>query len=182
MGLSYSSIKTKPMHLRSLTGINHQTFLKLLEVYSQVWNAYNKRYTLEGKERRRASKPKKNNVLPSIEDKLLFVLYNLKNYPLQEALAATFSMNQPQANLWLKLLNKLLYQALDKTLSLPESVGYELKKALDNQPRIIMDVTERPVERSLDQDIQKEHYSGKKKTQHKASADRKSQKKDSFSQ
>jgi len=171
MGLSYSSIKTKPKQLRSLIGIDQQTFLLLSAVFSQVWNEYNKRYTLEGKERIRASKPKKNNILPTIEDKLLFVLYNIKNYPLQEALAATFSMNQPQANLWLKLLNKLLYQTLDRTLSLPESVGYELKHALKNQPRIIMDVTERPVERSLDQDIQKEHYSGKKKTLHKASLD-----------
>ncbi|MEI6751969.1 MAG: transposase family protein [Paludibacter sp.] len=49
--------------------------------------------------------------------KLIFILSYIKNNPLQQAHAASFNMNQPQANLWIHLLKKILNTTLEKANS-----------------------------------------------------------------
>ncbi len=69
-------------------------------------------------------------MLPTTEDKLLFLLYEHKNYPTQEALATQFGMEQPHANMWLKTLRPLLQETLHREGDLPQCVSERLNTAI----------------------------------------------------
>ena len=116
-------------------------------------------FTLEGKVRQRKCYVRVNNTLPQPEDRLLFILYYLKNYPLQEAMAASFAMTQAQVSIWVQRLSSLLEKALDKQNCLPVRKGEQLRKALSKEHTVILDGTERIIQRPSDQYVQKEYYS-----------------------
>lgn len=164
--LRYTELRENPKALLAHTGFNPEEFDALCEPFTNVWQHYTKHYTIEGKPRQRQSRGRKNEILPTPQDKLLFVLYYLKTNPLQEVLATSFGMYQPHASTWLALLLPLLEKALEKAGALPERQSERLRRvlgALGDQDRVLIDGTERPVTRSTDYETQKEHYSGKKK-------------------
>ena len=160
--LRYTDLRENPKALLAHTGLKPDEFEALCGFFDQAWQGYIKYYTLEGKPRERQSRGRKNETLPTMEDKLLFVLYYLKTNPLQEVLAAAFSMRQPHASTWLKLLLPILEQALGRAECLPERQSERLARAVAAHERVLIDGTERPVGRSTDYATQKEHYSGKK--------------------
>jgi hypothetical protein len=166
MSLRYGTIVGEEKLVRSHTGLKRDEFEALAEHFGQEWEHYMRHFTWEGKERQRQGKERKNNVLASIEDKLLFVLYYLKLNPLQDALATTFGLNQPQASKWLELLRARLLATLAKEKVLPERQTERLYRILAGENKLIIDATERSVGRSIDQQTQKEYYSGKKKPHH----------------
>ncbi len=86
---------------------------------------------------------------------------------MQEYHAAQYSLSQPQANIWIHLLARLLRNTLDKNKNLPARSNKELIYVLKDVPKVFIDGTERPVQHSTDYQTQKEHYSGKKKALHK---------------
>ena len=49
----------------------------------------------------------------NVEDKLLFILYYCKVYPLQEILAFAFSRVQRTANEWIHILSGVVQKALE---------------------------------------------------------------------
>ena len=162
MILRYSDISTTESSIRSHTGLSKQEFEALAEKFGEAWRAYMDCFTWEGKPRQRQSKERKNSVLAAIEDKLLFILYYLKLNPLQEVLAQAFGMDQPQASRWIEVLRSRLIVALDKEKVLPERKAERLYRLLENEKRVLIDATERMVGRSIDEETQKEYYSGKK--------------------
>lgn len=166
MALRYAAIGGEEKLVRSHTGLKREEFEALAEKFGQEWSHYMRHYTWEGKERQRQGKERKNSVLASIEDKLLFVLYYLKLNPLQDALATTFGLNQPQASQWLELLRARLLATLAKEKVLPERKAERLYRVLETETKLIIDATERSVGRSVDNETQKEYYSGKKKPHH----------------
>ena len=97
MILRFSDISTSEKTIRSHTGLSKVEFEALAEKFGYEWQAYIRCFTLEGKPRKRQSKGRKNSVLPTNEDKLLFLLYAYKLNPLQEVLATAFGLDQPQA-------------------------------------------------------------------------------------
>lgn len=103
-----------------------------------------------------------NTVLRTAEDRVLFILYHLKGNAIQQLIAITFEMRQAQVSLWLKLLSKLLREALDKQGYLPKRKVEQLKKVLEKETTVLLDATEREIQRSADYEVQKEYYSGKK--------------------
>ncbi|MFC0610500.1 transposase family protein, partial [Rufibacter quisquiliarum] len=164
--LRYSSISKDEKTIRSHTGLTKAEFEALALVFGQEWEHYIRHYTWEGKLRQRQSRERRNSVLVTVEDKLLFLLYYFKLNPLQEVLATAFGMNQPQASKWLELLRSRLLGALDKEKVLPERKAERLYRVLSSETRVIIDATERSVGRSIDGETQKEYYSGKKKPYH----------------
>lgn len=162
MKMQYLSFNHKKHRLKSLTGFSQSDFESLARVFGWEWDDYIRHYTFEGKPRQRQSKPRRNSVLNTTEDKLFFLLYYLKLNPLQETLAATFGLSQPQANNWLELLRGLLTAALKKEAVLPERETARLHRVLEGEDKVMIDVTERSVGRSIDDETQKEYYSGKK--------------------
>jgi DNA-binding transcriptional ArsR family regulator len=166
MGLKYEDISGEEKLVRSHTGIKRLEFEALAEKFGLEWGQYMQHYTWEGKTRFRQGKRRKNSVLGAIEDKLLFVLYYLKLNPLQDALATTFGLDQPQASRWLEMLRARLLATLAKEKVLPERKAERLYRVLDTETKLIIDATERSVGRSIDDETQKEYYSGKKKPYH----------------
>lgn len=163
--LRYRDIREKKDRVLRLTGFQPEEFEELSIKFGQVLGNYIKNYTLEGKLRKRkVVKERKNSILPTAEDKLLFLLYEHKNYPTQEALATQFGMEQPQANMWLRILRPLLQETLRQTQDLPERNSERLNRAIGDRKQVIIDGVERPILRSSDHETQEEDFSGKKKT------------------
>jgi len=79
-------------------------------------------------------------------------------------MASTFLMNQPQVNLWKRLLQNILETCLNKMNVLPSRDTKKLNKLLKamNLKEVIIDATERQIQRHTDNEVQKEYYSGKK--------------------
>lgn len=163
--LSYSDIRGNSSRVLGLTGLKPEEFETLLAAFRPIWEDFIEHHTLEGKVRQRVvRRERKNAMLPTVEDKLLFILYEHKNYPTQEALATQFDMDQPHANVWLKILRPMLTQALSRSGDLPVRRAEGLDKAIGGRKRVVIDGVERPVLRSTDDATQREEYSGKKKT------------------
>lgn len=164
-GLRYADIQAKPHKVLSHTGLKVEEFEILLNTFSQRWQHYIKHYTLEGKIRKRLVKQERSNgMLPKDGDKLLFILYHHKNNPLQEALATLFGMEQPHANFWIKLLMPILQESLHHQGVVPERKAERLQRVLQGVDQVLIDGTERPIQRSGDEQTQREDFSGKKKT------------------
>jgi hypothetical protein len=164
MSITYKELGGNEKSLRSHTGLNSGEFEALLATFTNELLLYLSKFTLEGKMRQRKANPRCNSKFKSLSDMLLFILYYFKTNPLQEVLAKQFSMDQPQAQRWIKLLRQILLKALKTEGVLPKRSVNSLNNIIKEHDRIIIDVTERAVQRSVDEDIQKEHYSGKKST------------------
>jgi len=166
MGLTYADIAGEEKLVRSHTGLKRIEFEALCVQFGLEWEHYIRCFTWEGRQRIRQSKVRKNSVLATIEDKLFFLLYYLKLNPLQDALASSFGLDQPQASRWLELLRARLIATLAREKVLPERKADRLYRVLATEPKLIIDATERPVGRSIEEQTQQEYYSGKKKPYH----------------
>ncbi len=155
MGLKYEKIIKTPAQILSLTGFNAGEFNLLAEEFKQEWDEYIPHYTLEGKPRQRISLPRRTSVLPRAYNKLLFILLYLKTFPLQELHAATFDMLQPQANKWIHLLAGILRRTLKRLGTLPDRNAEKLEWLLQGCLDVLLDGSERPVQRPKDDDLQK---------------------------
>jgi hypothetical protein len=121
--------------------------------------------TIEGKIRNRIFKFRANSIFSNTEDMLFFILYYLKNAPLQEVIAATFNISQPKANMYIHFLTKMLREGFKKSKFLPLRDGTKLDARLRSLDINVYycDGTEREIPRSVDYELQKEYYSGKAK-------------------
>lgn len=163
----YQDIRKKPKLFLSMTGLRLEEFIALQTYFEQAWKDHIDREYKNRDDRERAyGGGQERLTLTNIEDKLLFILYYCKCYPLQEILAYEFGMSQPTANDWIHILAKVLKVALDNGGHLPERMPENLERALidERETDIAIDGTERRIQRPLDNERQKNNYSGKKKT------------------
>lgn len=95
------------------------------------------------------------------EDRLLFILFYLKTYPLQEVLAHLFGMSQGLANFLIDQLGHILRETLKRMDHLPERISEEMiKKLAKEEPQdLAIDAAERAIERPNDPERQKRFYS-----------------------
>src|SRR4029450_5758076 len=103
--------------------------------------------------------------LPTMVEKLLFVLYYYKTYPTFDVLGTQFAMARSKAHENLHKLSPILYDTLVHLELMPYrevATLEELKAALHGEDRLLIDATERACHRSQDDAKQREHYSGKK--------------------
>jgi Helix-turn-helix of DDE superfamily endonuclease len=160
--LSYEAVKKNRQQFLSLTGMEVEVFDTLHEAYQKQWNKYIKEYTVAGEKRTRAHRKRSDGVLEQTEDQLLFVLHYLKSNSIQEHHAATYGMRQSQCNMWLHLLLRLLHQPLKTLKQLPERDATKLSRTLKGLREVFIDGTERDIDRPVDNEEQRKHYSGKK--------------------
>lgn len=116
---------------------------------------------MEGKVRQRISYNRKPSVIPLIQDKLFFILVYLKTNPLQELHTIQFDMTQLQDNKWIHLLSEILKRTLKTLGELPDRNSKRLIHILKGCEDVLLDGTERPIQRSVDEDRQSACYSGK---------------------
>ena len=154
--------------MKALTGLSHAQFDSLLPVCSDLYQATQQRTYEEGVQsgtRRRHPGGGSKGKLPTMAEKLQFVLCYYKTYPTFDGLATQFGMARSKANENLHKLSPILYDTLVhlelmpyRELATPEA----LKAALPGVDRLLIDATERAYHRSADDAKQREHYSGKK--------------------
>lgn len=165
--MNYQNIRTRLRQFESVTGLKTEEFDKLLTVFAGKWRNFYRIHQINGTKRKAPiSNPNKDTKsLPTIEEKLFFILVYLKNYSLQEMLSASFGFSQGQASKWQKVLTPLLHDTLKTLQMLPTRNGNKVAEILDKlgETRCFQDVSERSINRPNDQDTQEQFYSGKKK-------------------
>jgi len=163
---NYAELHTKPKRFLALTGYTDAEFTALLPFFSAAFAAHMKKYTVTGKPRRaRRYSTYKNAPLPTIEDKLLFILLYVKQAATQELHGEVFGMTQSVVNQWVHLLEPVLNQALAQTGDLPARDAAEIvwdASTDDEAAMYFHDGTERAIPRPTAPEQQREHYSGKK--------------------
>ena len=154
--------------MKALTGLSQAQFDSLLPVFRDIYRAAQQHAYEKGSQsgtgRRRPGGGSKGK-LPTMVEKLQFVLYYYKTYPTFDVLGTQFAMARSRAHENLHKLSPILYDTLVhlelmpyRELATPEA----LKAALQGGERLLSDATERAYHRSQDDAKQREHYSGKK--------------------
>src|SRR3989441_5866547 len=128
---TYDHVKERPKLLRAMTGLTQAEFAQLLPDFHKAWEAYVQQEYVDREGRQRqygGGRPE--GTLVTIEDKLLFILYYVKVYPLQEILAFEFGMVQSTAHEWIHILSEVLKKTLDDGGHVPERSPQELATVL----------------------------------------------------
>src|SRR5919201_4778820 len=166
MVFSYHQIQEHPKLFLAMTGLTRAEFHQFLPHFQYAWDQYVQQHYIDRDDRQRQyGAGRSEATLVTLEDKLLFILYDVKVYPLQEILAFEFGMVQSTANEWIHLLSAVLKKALDHGGYLPERDPQQLATVLASEPASTygIDGTERPRQRPRDPEKQNHYYSGKKR-------------------
>lgn len=119
--LRYEQIADKAKDILAMTGSTKEEFIALLPQFQQSYDEYLQAYTIEGYERvGQIPRSYHNSPLPTIEDKLLFILVHLKQNPTQTLQGYLFGMSQSNVNKWIHLLHIVLNRALAAQGALPQ--------------------------------------------------------------
>ncbi len=162
--VSYNKLSQNRRKFLAMTGYTVEEFQALLPHFQVQFENCVETQTLKGKPRtKRHYSTYKNSPLPTIEDKLLFILIYLKQGTTQEMHATLFGMHQPDANVWIHLLHRILNQTLAALGELPVREAEDFNPEEDQERCFFHDGTERPIPRPRDKEAQKKYYSGKKK-------------------
>ena len=141
----YDKIRHRHSQVLAATGLTPAEFDALLITFKYHWDEYYSHFTLEGKVRQRISY---NSVVSDSGQNVLH--------------AIQFEMTQPQANRWIHLLSEILRRTLKTLGELPDRNSKRLIHILQGCEEVLLDGTERPIQRPLDEDWQSACYSGKK--------------------
>jgi hypothetical protein len=170
--MRYKVYQYNEKSLRSLSGLSVEQFNELLPYFAHSHNEYFSKYDMNGKYRnnRRSYVIYKNSPLPTIEERLFFILVYLKNNPLQEYHAACFGLDQKHCNSFIHVLYRILENCLHDAEVMPTDdqkkfslILKSLSQANEELPILLHDGTEREIPRPVDLEEQQENYSGKKK-------------------
>jgi hypothetical protein len=173
--MKYEQWLSHPTRFKAMTGCTVESFQALLPYFEQVHDRYLTTYQLNGKPRSGLRKfvLYANSPLPTVAERLAFILSYYKLNPLQEQHADTFGLQQQQCNLFLHGLKVILDQSLQLAGVVPAQKETELQTKLadilanepDNEASktLLHDGSEREIPRPQDLDQQAANYSGKKK-------------------
>jgi hypothetical protein len=166
--LNYNQLKEKRKEFLAATGLYPEEFERLLPVFKEKYNAlWPPDQTKKGKQRQRRIGGGTKGKLQKDEDKLLFILLYQKTYPLQTMHGLQFELSQPQANYWVHHLLPVLQQSLAALGLKPERDAQKVANSpllAETAADLLIDGTERRVQRPKDGEKQEKQYSGKKKT------------------
>lgn len=163
--LDLERVKRDDRLLRALTGLNLKALTALQSSFAQA--------LAEAPIPRCSPQPRERSVgggrkprLASVEDKLIYILVYFKCYPTFDLAGLLFDLDRSQANRWMHRLQPVLEAALGQQLALPKRKLRSMSEFIEAFPdveRVILDATERPVQRAKDNTKQRDDYSGKKK-------------------
>jgi hypothetical protein len=122
----YDEVTQRSGSLRAMTGLTEPEFTALLPHFERALAAYLQNRTIDGQPRTsRRYSAYDTCPLPTIADKLLFILTYLKQNPIQEVQGQLFGMSQSNANTWIHVLHPVLNQALADQELLPARTAEE---------------------------------------------------------
>lgn len=167
--ITYAQLEERQKELLAATSLTAQEFEQLLAVFEKRLAAMSPsaETTKRGKprKRRRGGGPKERLAKPA--DKLLFILTYEKTHPLQTMLGLLFGLSQSRTNHWIHTLMPILSESLAELGAVPErnpEAVADSPLVNESAPDLLIDGTERRIQRPQDDERQKDHYSGKKKT------------------
>jgi hypothetical protein len=109
-----------------MTGLSDTEFQALLPHVARACGHDMRTRTIDGQPRTsRRYSADVNYPLPTMADKLLFILSYVKHYPIQALQGPLFGMSQSKANTWIHLLHTVLNQALGAQDLLPARTADE---------------------------------------------------------
>ena len=147
--------------LRALTGLNRKAFEALLVAFIPLYEQ-----SRQTQPRQRAVGGGRKARLLGTQEKLFFILFYFKCYPTFDLAGIVFDMHRSQAHDWMHRLQPILEETLGEKMVLPQRKLDSIEAFLEYFPgveRVMIDGTERPVQRPQDAQAQKANYSGKKK-------------------
>ena len=156
---SYETAKQDEKTFLSLTSLTVQEFAELCDVFGKHWTEFTKQ------SEKNPSKGGRPHALKTMEDRLLFILFYLKTYPLQEVIAYSFGISQGAANILIHQFSRILKLALCEGGFVPPRLTEEMLQRLNQEsPQDYgIDGTERRIVRPSNPDAESGFYSGKKK-------------------
>ncbi|XWX03423.1 transposase family protein [Aggregatilineales bacterium SYSU G02658] len=165
--VSYRKLSKNPRLFQSFTGLRLEAFAQLLPAFREAYQA-----DLDYRDAQRAASRQRQRgggrvaTIPTLEDKLVFILFYFRLYPVQVLQGYLFGMSQPQANDWIHRLTPILNEALGEQQQLPVRRARDIETVLNACPELefMIDGTERRVRRPKNAEQQQAKYSGKKKT------------------
>lgn len=163
----YEKWSKNPIRFVAMTGYCVEDFLELLPHFAKAHQLYFSKHDISGKRKKQLRKfvIYGNSPLPTVADRLAFILSFKKLNPIQEQHADWFNMTQKQCNEFIHSLTIVLEHALEDACAMPATAANELasKLAFEGEILLMHDGTEREIPRPVDYEEQKENYSGKKK-------------------
>lgn len=147
--------------LGAVIGMGKKEFKKLLKEFAPIVSR-----TPYKRGRKRKAGAGRKHTLTTPEEKLFYMLFYMKCYPTFDLAGYFFGVDRSQAKRWVDYLRDKLEKALGAAMVLPTRKIRSVKEFLERFPEVkelIIDGTERPVQRPQDKQKQKERYSGKKK-------------------
>jgi hypothetical protein len=147
---------------KALTGLSYQEFSDLVPVFEKA--LYELR--MQKPKRKRKAGAGQKGKLPTVEAKLLFILFYLKTYPTYDVLAFVTDRDRGRCCKSVHFFSQALRKALGKKLVLPQRKISSVEEFMTLFPEakdIFLDGTERRVARPKDAKRQRKSYSGKKK-------------------
>lgn len=163
--LHYDHLKNNERDFLSITSVTVFEFQVLLLAFTEAC-LETAHLTVKGEPRFRKKGGGKRGKLPRDEDKLLFILSYLKNYPLQTYHGRQFGLSQSKTNERIHDILPKLQRALEILQCKPAREATEFVERLQERVEkgeLVQDGVERMKERPKDKEVQKEYYSGKKK-------------------
>ena len=166
--IEYSKLKEKPREFIAATGLRVEEFECLLPTFEKCYqeNLPTKPKASRKKKQRARGGGRKSN-LPSLSDKLLFIMVYQKTFPLQTMHGLQFGLSQGQVNHWIHRLLPILQMSLSELGMKPAREGTQvatLAESSEGGANLSLDATERELPRPVEAKKQLEKYSGKKKT------------------
>lgn len=149
--------------LRALTGLNRKAFDALLPSFEQAYAASR----LAAKpQRQRAVGGGRKARLESSTTKLFYILFYFKCYPTFDLAGLLFDLDRSQTHAWMHGLQPVLEAALGEKLALPARKLQSLEAFIEAFPgveRVMIDGTERLIQRPQEAEQQTLNDSGKKR-------------------
>jgi hypothetical protein len=149
--------------MKALSGLSQDQLHPLLPVFSDIYQATQQKTSAEGlTSGTRVRKPGGGfkGKLPTMAEKLLFVLYYDKTYPTFDVLGTQCDMVRSKANENRHKLSPLLYDTLDHLGLMPHrefATPEAMKAALQGIDQVMIDATERAYRRSQEDAKQRAH-------------------------
>ena len=166
--IEYSKLKEKPREFLAVTSITDEEFQALLPTFEKCYELLlpPKPKAIK-KKKQRARGGGRSAKLSSLSAKLLFILVYQKTAPLQTLHGLQFGMSQGQVNYWVHRLLPVLQMSLDQMGMKPLRNGAEVRASIEANEggaNLSLDAAERLLQRPVNEEKQREKYSGKRKT------------------
>ena len=123
---NYARLSEKPLPFLSLTAYTVAEFQALLPTFSAAFLRHMQENTLDAKKReKRRFVAYRNSPLPTMEDKLLFILMYLRKATTQDIFGEVFHMPQPVANKWIHIPASVMFESsLGRVEGTPRAYGH----------------------------------------------------------